>query len=110
VVLLGLVDSGADRTILPKLFAAVLGISHTELMEDEIGGSGVGGRKFPTWSSVIPIFGQVVLGSGELWGPVFRLNPAFAEVDAFLWGRADFFRKFKITFEEGPAPEFLIEF
>ena len=38
------------------------------------------------------------------------MNPAFAEVDAFLWGRADFFRKFKITFEEGPAPEFLIEF
>jgi hypothetical protein len=46
----------------------------------------------------------------ELWGPVFRLNPAFAEVDAFLWGWADFFRRFTITFEEGPTPEFLIEF
>jgi hypothetical protein len=112
--MLGLVDSGAFRTILPKAIAGELGITDADLEQDDEGGIGVGGGEFDTWSSLIPITGQVVrvdpqTGDPELWGPIFDLDPAFSEDDAFIWGREDFFEAFAITFEPGSPPSFVLE-
>ena len=43
-------------------------------------------------------------GQGPVvWGPRFRLNPAFSEKQAQLLGRADFFQVFSVSFQESPT-------
>lgn len=96
------VDSGADRTFLPRDVATRLGIGEDELVMTPRGGTGVEGRSFPTWSSTVPINACVVAATG-IWGPRFRLEPVFADLGIALLGRADFFRAFTITFQEHPA-------
>jgi hypothetical protein len=118
---LGVVDSGAQRTLLPKAIAkSRLGLTDTALIEDSTSGMGVERREddegFPTWSSAVSITGQVVSvapdGKPEPWGPEFPLNPAFAETDAILLGRTDFFQAFAVSFEPGVAGEakFVLEY
>jgi hypothetical protein len=102
---LGIVDSGADSTLLPKTAAAVLGLDENhDLIETPDGSEAAGGLKFPTWTAPNHQFTcQVIanLPSGEtLWGPVVDLTPSFAEDAVALFGRADFFAAFSITFEE----------
>jgi hypothetical protein len=99
---LAVVDSGADRTFLPKNVASHLGIGEDELVMTPQGGTGVEGRSFPTWASTVPITGRVVTAAG-LWGPRFPLEPLFADLGLALLGRADFFRAFTVTFQEHPA-------
>ena len=101
-IVLGVVDSGADRTFLPRDTATRLGIRENELVVDRSGGIGIEGRSFPTWSSTVAISAYVVAGFG-LWGPRFTIDPAFSNLSAVLLGRADFFRAFAITFQEHPA-------
>lgn len=77
-------------------------------MEDPSGGIGVGSR-FRVWTTTVPIRGGIAFfendpaGNARPWGPGFTLSPAFAEHDAFLLGRGDFFRAFTVTFEETEA-------
>lgn len=117
--MIGCVDSGADRTLLPRSFAADLELDDSELVMDS-GSSGGVGSTFNTWSSTVPIIGQVgaildVGGSGNPapWGPEFPMNPAFTDLDpepSALLGRADFFQAFLVLFEEdGSTPSFTIQ-
>ena len=105
VEVLAMVDSGAFRTCLPKQIAYDLGIGDDELIEDPDGGTGVGSA-FRFWTTTISIRAGIGLfapapdGSTQPWGPGFALDPAFTETDAFLLGRADFFRAFKVSFAE----------
>ena len=85
--------------------AGDLGIEQHELVEDPAGGVGVGSH-FRVWTTPVPIQAGIALfepasdGTRQPWGPGFALTPAFIEHDAFLLGRADFFRAFTVTFEE----------
>lgn len=114
---LALVDSGAFRSCFPLQVAYELGITDAELVEDPTGGAGVGSQ-FRFWTTGIPIVAGVALfepasdGSAQPFGPEFALSPAFTETDAFLLGRADFFRAYTVTFERGdgnPTCAFVIE-
>jgi hypothetical protein len=105
VEVLAMVDSGAYRSAFPLAIADDLGIQPHELAEDPRGGGGVGSR-FRVWTATVSIMTGVRLfqpppdGTVQPWGPGFRLDPAFIEHDAFLLGRADFFRAFDIVFSE----------
>lgn len=66
-------------------------------------GFGIEGHAFATWTSAVPITGQVIAADGSVWGPRFSLDPLFADTDVALLGREDFFRAFTITFQEHPA-------
>ena len=110
-----MVDSGAYRSSLPLQIARDLGLVDEELVEDPSGGFGVGSH-FRLWTTTIPIRAGISLfepsadGSSQPWGPGFSLSPAFTEHPAFLLGRADFFRAFKVMFEETPGgPVFHVE-
>ena len=77
-----------------------------ELVLAPRGGMGIEGEPFPTWSSPIPIDAWVLAEVGTellVWGPRLRLDPAFADVEIALLGRADFFRAFTVTFQEHAA-------
>lgn len=115
VELPALVDSGAYRSSFPLQIAHALGIEQHELVEDPAGGAGVGSH-FRVWTTPVPIRAGIALfesasdGTRQPWGPGFTLAPAFIEHDVFLLGRADFFRAFKLTFEEAPAgPVFYVD-
>jgi hypothetical protein len=113
---IGLVDSGADGTLLPRSMAADLGLDPaTDLIPTEGGSGGAGGTNFPTWTTTHPITGQIValLGTGPtLWGPSIKLQPVFAEGEQILLGRCDFFAHFSITFANHAAhgPFFRLEY
>jgi hypothetical protein len=100
---LGVVDSGADGTLLPKSMAAELGLdAATDLVSTNEGSGGAGGTSFKTWTTTSDITGRVVAfapDGPELWGPVVTFRPVFADGELALFGRADFFRSFRITFE-----------
>ena len=101
-------DSGAWKSSFPLEIAADLGIGDDELIEDLHGGIGVGSH-FRVWNTTASIRAGIGLfeldanGDEQGWGPGFPLSPAFTEHDAFLLGRADFFRSFTVTFETGDA-------
>ena len=99
--LFGLVDSGAWRTLLPRVFAVQLGIDQL-LVEDRQAGVGIA-MNFPTWSFPPGISAQIFLDQDDqpLWGQPFALDPGFADVNfPPLLGRADFFRAFGVRFDE----------
>lgn len=99
---IGLIDSGADGTLLPLSMAADLGLDETrDLTETPGGSSGAGGTTFPTWTTKHGITGKIVaLGrdGAKFWGPEMRLKPVFAHGEQVLLGRSDFFAHFSITF------------
>jgi hypothetical protein len=105
-VVLGDVDSGADRSLFPLEIAADLGIE-SELVEDAKKGQGAHGARFPTYSSSAAVMGQLVRidgnGNQVLWGQLFRMRPAFADTDSFLLGRQDFFSVFEVRFLNGTS-------
>lgn len=97
----GTVDSGASTTVLSKEHATVLGLDLTDLRKapDAI----VADNKMVNcWSTATQIHAQVLrpVTSGDLqpWGPVFPIYPVFLEHASPLWGQADFFDTFEITF------------
>jgi hypothetical protein len=101
----GIVDSGADGTLLPLAVAPYLGLDPAADLRPQPGGSGgAGGTHFPTWATTKTIRGQIFAvpepgEPAEMFGQPFDLAPAFAQGDTVLWGRRDFFSYFKITFE-----------
>jgi hypothetical protein len=98
----GIVDSGADGTLLPIEVAQRLGIEDG-LVPNRVNAGAAGGLGFPTWKSPEEIYGRVVAArdSGpQEWGPQMRLVPAFAHTPMALFGRADFFKAFTITFQQ----------
>jgi hypothetical protein len=105
VLLKALVDSGADRTTFPLKIAWELGIQRDELILRAGGGRGVKSR-FDVWTSSVPIRAgisrrHIPTGTDSAWGSAFMLSPVFVDGSSFLLGRADFFRVFTVTFEEG---------
>jgi hypothetical protein len=101
-LVLGVVDSGADRTVLPLSVAIRLAIMDT-LERDPAGGFGFQGRPFPIWRSGRPVYGRVIADDGSARGPQFPLDPVFADADVALLGREDLFRAYPVTFQEHPA-------
>jgi hypothetical protein len=80
-----------------------LGIPDTDLVPTTHGSGGAGGTWFPTWTSTRTLTAQVaptISGDLQLWGPTFELAPVFAENTTPLFGRADFFKAFVITFAQ----------
>jgi len=117
VFVLGCVDSGACRTLVPLSVAARLGLQANELTLDQGSFGGVG-SSINTWSSSVSVLGTVMAfprnaRPAQPWGPVVDLNPGFTDLQpepATLLGRADFFRAFVITFnEDATAPSFCIQ-
>jgi hypothetical protein len=105
----GIVDSGADRTLLPVSVAVQLGI-RDELIKYPRSAGGAAGDGFEIWRAPGKIEGRVVakyLSGKRLWGPKLFLDPVFAATEEALFGRADFFAAFTITFwrdaEHGPV-------
>lgn len=91
---LGLLDSGADRTVLPVGYAPLMGYTGADL--DTTQGTQVGGSltlrnaKTPA-QAYIP----------EIPGLTFEIWPSFVQgCQTALWGRADFMRQFNITIME----------
>lgn len=105
----GIVDSGASRTVLSIEDAEKLGLSKSDLMDN--GTVTVADESRVTcMTSLIPIRARVLLvpspGSGLIpWGPVLDLDVVFLEHATPLWGQADFFQRFKITFERYLNPQ-----
>jgi hypothetical protein len=113
VLLWALVDSGADRTTFPLKIAWKLGIQQDELILRPGGGRGVKSR-FDVWTSSVPIRAgisrrDVSTGADAGWGPAFTLSPFFIDGGSFLLGRADFFRVFTMTFQEGRGRVFHLD-
>jgi len=101
----GVVDSGADRTLLPKSLAGMLGVPDEDLQPTPEGSGGAGGAWFPTWVIPYPIRAQVVVPFPEprgleRWGPVMDLTPEFATDTIPLFGREDFFETFTVTLDQ----------
>ena len=99
-----IIDSGADRSLLPLAVARQLGI-HGELRRGE-DAEGVAGRRFTTWSFGAPIQAAILIDpeTEEVWETRFELHPAFSRFPVSALGRSDFFRQFSVTFEEAADP------
>lgn len=100
----GVVDSGADRSLLPKSLATSLGIRKGDL-EPTTGSEGAGGMHIPTWTSPHVIRARVMVAyppprGMEPWGPEFDLTPEFADETITLFGREDLFEAFTITIDQ----------
>jgi hypothetical protein len=101
----GIVDSGADRTLLPLGVAGQLGIRDSLIKQDD-SPSGASGAEFEAWRAPQTLEGRLMprfAGGRRPWGPGFGLDPAFADTEQALFGRADFFTAFTITFSYHPA-------
>lgn len=110
-----IVDSGADRSLLPRALLKRLGLHGADVAKDARPSGGVRSR-FVTWYSTVPLVGQIFLPPGAagpaaaLWGPEFPLQVRFATNAPALAGRNDFFQPFNITFAEGnPGCEMIIQ-
>ena len=101
VPIVGLVDSGAEETLLPLEVASRLRLDDL-LHDDPHGAEGVG-ASFATWRTHVGLRGRLVrqrIRDRDVpWGPELRLRPVFARIPIALFGRSDFFPHFRITFE-----------
>ena len=89
----GLVDSGADSSLLPVSIAAFLGIDLSTCQEEPMMGAGGQSRR---WSYLPGITAELRAMSKR-----FPLNISFAEhVPIMLLGRSDFFATFRVTVDE----------
>ncbi len=110
----GVVDSGADCTLLPMAVAESLGIPSEDLTPTPGGSGGAGGVWFPTWALPYSLTARVIAPferGDELWGPDLALQPEFAkhEDTVALFGRVDFFSTYTVIFDQ-PAGAFHIEY
>lgn len=110
----GVVDSGADRTLLPKSLAERLGIPPDDL-EPTGGSEGAGSVRFPTWETPYTIKARVIVPFAqprgpEPWGPWIEMSPEFAEETIPMFGRADFFRAFMVTFDQPSGNVFHLDY
>jgi hypothetical protein len=112
VEILGIVDSGASRTLFPMGMAMRLGLVVPDELFENAGHSQGVGSTFKTSTATVPMFGQVyyaVEENGSLafkpWGPEFSMDPHFLDDPdtPFLLGRNDFFWRFTVTFVHDAA-------
>lgn len=104
----GTVDSGASSTVLSRKNAEELGLGPSDLHKapDAI----IADRsKVPCWTAATPIRAQVLRPAtfgDDLppWGPVFAISPVFIEHADPLWGQADLFATFEVTFWRNASP------
>jgi hypothetical protein len=104
--ILGLIDSGADRTCLPAGYARLMGYRTADLEQVHV--TVADGSSTAVWNAKRPAQAHVIGLAPitfELW-PSFMPGGSSANT---LWGRADFFRTFKITFDE-QAQQFTLGF
>ena len=90
----GLLDSGADRTVLPAGYAPLMGYTAADLEATQ--GTQVGGS-LTLRSAKTPARAYVP----EIPELVFEISPFFVQgCQTALWGRADVMRQFDITIME----------
>jgi hypothetical protein len=110
----GVVDSGADRTLLPRSLALELGVRAEDFEPTPAGSGGAGGSWFPTWTASHPLRARVVpfgeATRNEPWGPEFELWPEYAADTIPLFGRADFFESFAVTFDQPGGQGFHLDY
>ena len=90
----GLIDSGADGTVLPAGYAPLMGYTAGDLKAEQgtqVGGSVTVYRANVSSQAFVP----------EIPGRVFDLNPCFVQgCQTPLWGRSCLMRHFDITIME----------
>ena len=111
----GVVDSGADRTLLPRSLAVELGIPADDFEPTPEGSGGAGAAWFPTWTSPHAIKARVIVPfdeprGAEPWGPEVELIPEYAEDTIPLFGRADLFDSFRVTFDQPSRNVFHLDY
>lgn len=90
----GLIDSGADRTVLPIGFAPLLGYGRSDLARME--GSHAAGT-MPMLEALKPATAFVP----QLPDLLFEMRPFFVQgCQQALWGRADLMLRFDVTISE----------
>ncbi len=95
---LGLIDSGADYSVIPLSMAEALGIPFKKSEVEEIAGIGGLHNAYPCNVSV-SITGKGEHSTVRLELPAFAIQAAKQE-PFLLIGRSGFFDKFEITFKE----------
>lgn len=93
IPIIGLVDSGADKSVLPLDYAQLLGYGQTELSSVQVGqveGSADG------WDAQVPCEAHVV----GLESVKFAIEPLFVATLDALWGRADFMATYVVSISE----------
>lgn len=87
----GLLDSGADNTVLPIGYASLMGYTGDDLVAAQ--GTQVGGS-VTLWNALKPSKAYIP----EMADLVFDISPCFVEgCRNALWGRADLMQHFDIT-------------
>lgn len=96
----GLLDSGSDYSVIPRDLAKRIGVEYDESKSEECGAAA--GQSFTYWEATnqLPI-------QTEVGGLTFD-QAMVADEDDFILGRHDFFRRYRVTFDE-PAQEFWAE-
>ena len=96
----GLVDSGSDYSVIPHDLARRIGIQYDESNPSE--GEAAAGQSFQYWEATNQLAIQTEVG-----GLTFD-EAMIAETDEFIIGRHDFFRRYRVTFNE-LAQEFEVQ-
>ena len=96
----GLVDSGSDYSVIPRELARRIGVQYDESKPDE--GEAAGGQSFTFWEATNQLAIQTEVG-----GLTFD-EAMVADEGDFILGRHDFFRRYRVSFNE-LAQEFEIE-
>lgn len=92
-----LVDSGADDSLFAKEIAEHHGIKFPEY--PEYLGTGAGGTKFPVWEQPVDVRFQEIKFRVKKWTPT-QDQKTGTMVSSNLLGREDFFRKFRVSFNQ----------
>jgi len=93
IPIIGLADSGADKTVLPRDYINLLGYQPDDLEPTQVGqveGSAA------AWDAKAPCEATVV-GVEEV---SFQIYPLFVDTLDPLWGRADFMAAFRVSVSE----------
>jgi hypothetical protein len=89
----GLLDTGADRTALPEGYLALMGYQPAQVERVKVGtASGPGWG----WRARMPCSASLVGAPDLSW----QLMPTFIKSATPLWGRGDIMRSFVVTFED----------
>lgn len=93
VAINGLIDSGADKSVLPREYAPILGYSEQNLQEEEI--DQVEG--FATGDDAQEPCEAYVRGAPSA---TFPIRPIFVATFDALWGRGDLMRAYIVSISE----------
>jgi Retroviral aspartyl protease len=90
----GLIDTGADGTVLPAGYAPLMGYTAADIVGQQ--GTQVGGS-VTMWRATRPSRAFIP----EIPGVVFDLNPCFVQGSQIaLWGRGDLMHHFEVSIAE----------